>query len=407
MDCEKFESTLLDELYEELDEVTSAAAKRHVGGCSRCAALLSGMKATRRLAVLPLVEPPADLEDRILAAAREAQKVVPLTRRASRAISRAGSWAMRPQTGMAAVFLLGIGLSALLLQGRHAAPSSSMTVSEKGEPVASVTTVTLERPPGEANETKGAPPAVAAAIPPAPSATAGLASESSLDGFARRGLAGGAAGRINGASKSVPSEAPMAKSLGDSLGERDARNAEAVAGAPAPPPASQYTAQAAHKRGPAPPPPARPASPPAELDMDAPAAAPAPNLQSQMVSSFDTAMAAYNSRDFTTARTQFDAIASRGDLNAALWAARSVRDGTGCANAATRFDQVASAAAGTKVGYDATLEAGRCYRQMNQLGPAQARFQSLLTVPGYVDLAKTELAKMAAKTPAKAAATAY
>ena len=54
MDCEKFESTLLDELYDELDEVTSAAAKRHVGGCSRCASLLSGLKTTRRLAVLPI-----------------------------------------------------------------------------------------------------------------------------------------------------------------------------------------------------------------------------------------------------------------------------------------------------------------------------------------------------------------
>ena len=81
MDCEKFESTLLDELYEELDEVTSAAAKRHVSGCSRCASLLSGFKATRRVAVLELVEPPGDLEDRILAAAKEAQRVVPLNRR--------------------------------------------------------------------------------------------------------------------------------------------------------------------------------------------------------------------------------------------------------------------------------------------------------------------------------------
>ena len=165
MDCEKFESTLLDELYDELDEVTSAAAKRHVGGCSRCAALLSGMKATRRLAVLPLVEPPADLEDRILAAAREAQKVVPLTRQASRAISRAGSWAMRPQTGMAAVFLLGIGLSALLLKGKHAAPPSTMTVSEQGEPVPSATTVTLARPAGRARTRRRRPARSAAALP--------------------------------------------------------------------------------------------------------------------------------------------------------------------------------------------------------------------------------------------------
>src|ERR1700677_4737622 len=125
MDCEKFENTLLDELYDELDEVTSAAAKRHVSGCSRCASLLSGLKATRRLAVLPIVEPPADLEDRIMAAAREAQKVVPLRRRASHAVSWAGSWAMRPQTGMAAVFLLMTGISALLLRVKHSAPASA------------------------------------------------------------------------------------------------------------------------------------------------------------------------------------------------------------------------------------------------------------------------------------------
>src|SRR5271170_5956741 len=106
MDCEKFESTLLDELYEELDEVTSAAAKRHVSGCSRCASLLSGFKATRRVAVLEMVEPPGDLEDRILAAAKEAQKVVAMNRRVSGAISWAGSWAMRPQPAMAALFLL-------------------------------------------------------------------------------------------------------------------------------------------------------------------------------------------------------------------------------------------------------------------------------------------------------------
>jgi hypothetical protein len=29
MDCEKFESAMMDELYGELDEVTSAAVKRH------------------------------------------------------------------------------------------------------------------------------------------------------------------------------------------------------------------------------------------------------------------------------------------------------------------------------------------------------------------------------------------
>ena len=137
MDCEKFESALMDELYGELDELTSAAAKRHVSGCARCAALLGGLRATRRVAALPRVEPPADLEQRILAAAAAATpKVVPLRGRLARAVSLAGSWAMRPQTAMAAVFLVMIGTSVLLLRGKssRAPASAEMTVTEEGTP---------------------------------------------------------------------------------------------------------------------------------------------------------------------------------------------------------------------------------------------------------------------------------
>ena len=117
-ECEKFDPLLLDELYEELDELTSAALKRHVGGCARCKAALDGLRATRRLAALPMVDVPAGLEDRIFAAAKEAQKVVPIQRRFSRALSIAGTWAMRPQTAMAAVFLLMIGSSAFLFSNK-------------------------------------------------------------------------------------------------------------------------------------------------------------------------------------------------------------------------------------------------------------------------------------------------
>jgi hypothetical protein len=69
MDCEKFESAMMDELYGELDELTSAAAKRHIAGCARCASRLGGLRATRRVATIPMVDPPPDLEERILAAA--------------------------------------------------------------------------------------------------------------------------------------------------------------------------------------------------------------------------------------------------------------------------------------------------------------------------------------------------
>src|SRR5580658_5062629 len=138
MDCEKFESAMMDELYGELDELTSAAAKRHVAGCARCSALLGGLRATRRVATVPLVDPPADLEDRILAAVKEAQKVVPFGRRVARAVSVAGSWAMRPQTAMAALFLVMIGTSVLLLRGKSArAPvGAEVTVTEQGAPAA-------------------------------------------------------------------------------------------------------------------------------------------------------------------------------------------------------------------------------------------------------------------------------
>ena len=50
---------------------------------------------------------PPGLEERILSATEEASKVVPISRgRLSRLVSAAGTWAMRPQTAMAAVFLL-------------------------------------------------------------------------------------------------------------------------------------------------------------------------------------------------------------------------------------------------------------------------------------------------------------
>jgi hypothetical protein len=405
MDCEKFESTLLDELYDELDEVTIAAAKRHVSGCARCSSLLSGLKATRRVAVLPIVEPPADLEERIFAAAREAQKVVPIGRRASRAISWAGSWAMRPQTGMAAVFLLMTGISALLLKGKHGTPSAAVTVSEQGEPVPSATTGTLERPPSDALDSKGAATAVALGSPPLPAAAvAPVANTSAGDGVAS-GYGGGVPaaskarasappGRLNMPPKPSMNEDLMR--LDDSQGPETSAQASPYAYAPASP---------ADRGG---------ASAPV-ADVSSPAASAARAYHSQARQSpqapsgsagLNGAMASYNAGDYATATTLFDGLASGGDLPSALWAARSTRKGVGCAAAVPRFDQVARAGAGTTTGYDATFEGGQCYREIGQSDAAQTRFRSLLTVTSYVDRAKNELAQMGPKPSAKAMAKA-
>src|SRR5947207_9410392 len=102
MDCEKFDQHVIDALYDELDELTHAALKRHVEGCSRCAAIFTGLRATREVGVLPMVEPPDDLEARILGAVTVAQRSTPWHKKALRGLAWAGSHAMRPQLAMAA-----------------------------------------------------------------------------------------------------------------------------------------------------------------------------------------------------------------------------------------------------------------------------------------------------------------
>ena len=135
MDCEKFDQHVIDELYDELDEVTHAALKRHVEGCSRCAAILSGLRATRDVGILPIEEPSDDLEARILDAVAVAQKKAPWPRKVLRGLAWAGSHAMRPQLAMAALFFLVIGSSLLLLRAKPGTGGfAPVRVTERGAP---------------------------------------------------------------------------------------------------------------------------------------------------------------------------------------------------------------------------------------------------------------------------------
>lgn len=135
MDCEKFDQHVIDALYDELDELTSASMKRHMESCSRCAAAFSGLRATREVAVLPLEEPSDELESRILFAASAAQRKTPWHKKALRALAWAGSHAMRPQLAMAAVFVLVIGSSLMVLRAKPGTTSlSPVRVTERGEP---------------------------------------------------------------------------------------------------------------------------------------------------------------------------------------------------------------------------------------------------------------------------------
>jgi hypothetical protein len=352
MDCEKFDSVMLDELYGELDELTSAAAKRHLSGCARCAAQYAGMKATRRVALLPLVDPPIDLEQRIFARVKEAQKVIPFRARAIKLVSLAGSWAMRPQTAMAAVFLLMIGSSVLFMR---ASSKRSMDESVRVSSGAGLPAQTIEDVPRDrmdfaaAASAHGTEPAKVAAAP-----------TPALDPFAA-------------ADQAKNEQNDLASELRGTGGARGAGGAVSL----------ESNAQ-----------------PPAGTPMDTTALSPAmdqPMAQAEAKktanqSDLDRGIGQYQNRNYDDAIKTLDGIS--GSPDAALWSARAVRDSKGCAAAVDRFDQLSARAFGTNAGYEATFDAAKCYEKLGKMDLARARYAKLLGVPTYAARAQNELDRL-------------
>ena len=411
MDCEKFEPLLPDELYEELDEVTSAAVKRHVTGCSRCGPILDGMRSTRRMVALPMLAVPDGLEDRILASVKEAQKVVPIQSRGSRALSWAGSWAMRPQTAMAAVFLLMIGTSAFVIRSRHSTErAAAVSVTEQGEPAGQSAPAddlqSLDSKAAAAAHGPNAPapitaPPVVAAAPATPVASS--AGALALNGDPSTGSVGGGsaglmdgvtAGKGRGAAKEDEAfGSALAAAASDSknkdrdeeskAGEKKSVNAQgpqqnrarqadiANAAPPAGAPQLEYAPRA------------RTVSPPATKTAQEPQ------------DGFSAGMAAYRARNFAEATRQFDTAARSGDQNAGLWAAKSVKDSSaGCGSALSRFEGVAQKSSGTWVGHEAQLEAARCQIANGQLDAARDRLTKLASVPSHAASAQAALSEL-------------
>jgi len=372
VDCEKFESTLIDELYDELDDLTSAEAKRHASGCSRCGGLLAGLRATRKLALLPMVVPPPELEERILSAAREAQKVVPLKSRLQRVMSRAGNWAMRPQTAMAAVFLLAIGSSFVFMRRSAHAPAS-VTVKAEGAPVA---LASANATPTSAFDTK--------------SAFGAHGTEEKADQLKREVVQGVS----DTPAKAPTSDDVFADGLGNSALAKDKNayaqnldetrpmsNAAAPAGAPPPPNAA-----------------------PAMVAQVSGGAANGKPINANPID-FNTAMNAYRARRFEEAARGFDALAlaDTKDSSSALWAARSLREARGCSVAVSRFTQVHTAVAGTNIGYEATLDEAGCQRELGNYALARSTVTYLLGVPTYAERAQEILDGMAPQSKKAAA----
>lgn len=409
MDCEKFEPLLLDELYEELDELTSAAVKRHVSGCARCASVLNGMRATRRVAALPMMAVPDGLEDRILASVKEAQKVVPMKSRMSRAVSVAGRWAMRPQTAMAAVFLLMIGSSAVFLRSKTVR-SEAASVSDFGAPAVTV----AQTQPESLNNAAASAAHGAMTLPPAaaPMATA----PAPLAFAANEEPAAGAVDRLTGgAGRDGKKDDKALAALVQTQQEAQTRGATATLRKDGDEPAKEKAegkpapaATAMARSGPR----AGEAESAPLTNAGTPGGAPAQDYGGQQAfggsqnaysnkgaspqDGYSAGMAAYRARKYDEATRQFDSAAGTGDLNAALWAAKAVKAGNGgCSVALGRFDGIAQKTPGTQTGNEALLEGADCQIELGQLEAARARLAALLNTSTHRAQAQQGMAKLA------------
>ena len=357
MECEKFEPLLIDELYEELDEVTSAAVKRHVSGCSNCGSIFNGMKATRRLAALPMVAAPVGLEDRILAAVREQQKIVPIQSRMQRTLSLAGKWAMKPQTAMAAVFLLMIGSSAFLIRNKKATSSdSAVSVEVQGRP----DPIALASAPGDRSRDRDPTDSKGAATSHGPSGWAYPPSAAAPVAMADK--PNGPTDELSKAKDLQRSALSESEEKSAKLDDDSIRNAGAVGGAAVQSPATVVASKSA-----------------SESQQDG----------------FSSGMASYRARNYVEATRQFDTAASAGDPNAALWAAKSVKDGNGgCSAALKRFEAVTQKSPNTWQGSEAQLEAARCLISQGQTADARTKLNALSKVQSHQQQAQDLLKQL-------------
>lgn len=337
MDCEKFDRMLMDVLYGELDELTQAAAHRHLEHCQRCRTTFNRLQAVRDVVPLTLVAAPGGFEQKILLAERSERHLLPLSQRLVRAWTIATGYAMRPQLAMAALLMLMIGSSLLFLKPRPGSKTQDIQVTEKGRPNDDevVVPITAKGEPGDDPQAASAPDPGVTQDAPVPSATA----------------------------TTTPSaNAPLAVAKRASLPTQ----AREVA-----PQMVMLTPEAAQ---------------PDETALQAEEKA------------FAEATLLQKSGDQERALTLFESIVAGGghkaqaaDLQAALLT-ESLR---GCQEALSRFDSVAARNPTNSLGHTATWHSASCRVNLGQLRRAMHDFEKLTKVPQYQTGAKHALAGIA------------
>lgn len=324
IDCETFEASEIDALYDELDAAAATSMTEHAATCASCATRFERLKATRARVLSVAVEAvPTDFESRIMTAvdaglatgaapavATEADSessngastaapllasvpasVPPLAPPATKPEGGATifQFLSRPSFAVAATFVLVLGLAAILVTMGGTSMEAPMAASESA-PAAQVA--------AESDEPTAAS-SIALATPAAPAAP----------------LAEQAAGAL-ALNQPSPSPKPEVRFRKAASGKRSASNADETA--------------------------------------------------------LSSAKALVAAGRCSEALPKLEALRSSAP-EADFYAARCIATTRGCAAAAPRFDVAARTNAGTEIGSRATIEGAKCYQATGKVAEARSR----------------------------------
>jgi hypothetical protein len=327
----------MDLLYDELDELTRAAALRHVEHCQRCRAELNQLRSARELATLTLVDAPDGFEQRLRAAELAASSELPFSQRAARAWTIVTGYAMRPQLAMAALLMLMIGSSLLFLRPRPGTQTSAMQITERGTPLPNQDQVVVPVVTAEPDDDTpvAAPTQLAPAVVPAAPAAA---------------------------PKPEPKLAASRPHAPEMVAARSALPAPVHSAAASATETPDHSGQEAEER------------------------------------SFAEATRALQAGELDRALSMFDNIAASGGHKAAaaeLNAALAAESSQGCAAALPRFDSVSARFPGSALGNKATWRSATCRSKLGQTRRAMLDLEKLMKVPQYRAEAERALIQIA------------
>ena len=400
MDCEKLDAMAIDLVYDELDVRAAEEAEQHLLGCTRCTALVERLRAGKRASEsLTLESPSSLLESRILEAAARAKRPEPWPRRIGRAISTAGAYAMRPQVAMAAVVVVMVGMSVVLLRG-GGLTAKRTAVTEEGTPVTNVEQTKEEQAPAVIAQTEKSPafaaPSSAAAPKLAQGMLGGEASSEALDESVegkKLEVKRKEAELDDGKDMLAKNDKPGSSSGGDGAydqkpaDESNFKGGLAGGAAPVDKPTAKKVAEA-------------PATPkPAATSASAGSAGNTSTATAQTGASspvFDDAMSAYTKGKYADAAKGFDAAAVAGTRTptSLLYAARSQRALGSCVNALPRFQRVLSDFPVSAEVPWAAIEGGECSRAIGDVKTARTLFEKAKGYPATKARAEANLAAM-------------